>query len=106
MYTCSIGQDLSAHARRQVALAEEIASFEAENVAKKDWVLMGEATARARPKNSLLEENLDFERSGGAHAAPAVTEETTKTLEDLIKARILEVSGCHSKCFTLEEPRG
>jgi U3 small nucleolar RNA-associated protein MPP10 len=52
---------------------------------------MGEATARARPKNSLLEEDLDFERSGGARSAPAVTEEATKSLEDKIKARILEV---------------
>lgn len=52
---------------------------------------MGEASARGRPKNSLLEEDLDFERMGGARAAPAVTEETTKSLEDRIKARILEV---------------
>ena len=54
---------------------------------------MGEATARARPKNSLLEEDLDFERQGGARAAPLVTEESTASLEEKIKARILEVCG-------------
>ncbi|KAF8317444.1 Mpp10 protein [Clavulina sp. PMI_390] len=80
----------SAHAKRQAALAEEIASFEAENVGQKDWTLMGEATSRSRPKNSLLEEDLDFERQGGARAAPVMTEEATKTLEDMIKARIVD----------------
>lgn len=82
----------STHAKRQAALADEIASFEAENVGQKDWTLMGEASARGRPKNSLLEEDLDFERMGGARAAPVVTEDATKSLEDKIKARILEVS--------------
>lgn len=50
---------------------------------------MGEATSRTRPLNSLLEEDLDFDRA--ARVVPVVTEETTKTLEDLIKGRILEV---------------
>lgn len=82
---------VSTHAKRQAQLAEEIAAFEAENIAQKDWTLMGEATARSRPKNSLLEEDLDFERQGGARAAPQVTEESTASLEEKIKARILEV---------------
>ena len=85
-------EDTSAHARRLATLASEIASFEAANVAPKDWALLGESTARARPKNSLLEETLDFERGGGVRGAPAVTEERTVGLEGLIKARILEVS--------------
>lgn len=53
---------------------------------------MGEANSRSRPKNSLLEEDLEFERSGGARAAPAVTEEKTTTLEGMIKKRIMDVS--------------
>ncbi|KWU42620.1 hypothetical protein RHOSPDRAFT_20914 [Rhodotorula sp. JG-1b] len=48
---------------------------------------MGEAQSRDRPVNSLLEEDLDFERMG--KVAPTVTEETTRTIEDLIKQRIL-----------------
>ncbi len=74
-------------------LSTQIAALEAENVGEKDWQLMGEATSRSRPKNSLLEEDLEFEHNaaGGRGGAPEVTEEKTKTLEDLIKGRILEV---------------
>jgi U3 small nucleolar RNA-associated protein MPP10 len=50
---------------------------------------MGEVKSRARPENSLLEESLDFEHVG--KNVPVVTEETVKTLEDMIKARILDV---------------
>ena len=56
----------------------------------KDWTLLGEATARARPENSLLEEDLDFEQMG--KVVPVVTEERITSLEDLIKQRILDVS--------------
>lgn len=84
-------EQLSAHERRQASLAEEIAALEAENVGKRDWTLMGEAGSRARPVNSLLEEDLEFEHT--AKATPVITEETTEGLEDLIKRRILDVSG-------------
>jgi U3 small nucleolar RNA-associated protein MPP10 len=70
------------------ALREQIATLETENVGPKDWVLMGEAGSRARPQNSLLEEDLDFERV--AKAVPVVTETTVLALEETIKARILE----------------
>jgi U3 small nucleolar RNA-associated protein MPP10 len=80
--------DLSTHEQRMAALQEQIASLEAENVGPKDWVVMGEATARARPQNSLLEEDLEFERV--MKAVPVVTEETVLALEERIKARILE----------------
>lgn len=49
---------------------------------------MGEATARSRPQNSLLEEDLDFERV--MKSVPVVTEEVVQQLEDRIKTRILE----------------
>ncbi|KAJ6519855.1 Mpp10 protein-domain-containing protein [Mycena sanguinolenta] len=81
-------QDLSTHEQRMAALREEIASLEAENVGPKDWVVMGEAAARSRPQNSLLEEDLEFERV--MKAVPVVTEETVLALEERIKARILE----------------
>jgi len=53
---------------------------------------MGEASSRSRPQNSLLEEDLEFEHNaaGGRGGAPEITEEKTKTLEDLIKGRVLE----------------
>jgi U3 small nucleolar RNA-associated protein MPP10 len=71
-----------------VSLREQIKELESENVAKKDWVLMGEATSKSRPHNSLLEEDLEFERL--AKAVPVITEETVQGLEERIKARILE----------------
>lgn len=49
---------------------------------------MGEATSKARPQNSLLEEDLEFERL--MKAVPVITEETVQGLEERIKARIME----------------
>ncbi|GAA5991347.1 hypothetical protein JCM10908_003268 [Rhodotorula pacifica] len=80
-------KNLSRHERRLLQLSSQIASLEQENVGPKDWATMGEAQSRDRPVNSLLEEDLDFERMG--KVAPTVTEETTRTIEDLIKQRIL-----------------
>ncbi|KAA8913307.1 U3 small nucleolar ribonucleo protein complex, subunit Mpp10 [Sphaerosporella brunnea] len=77
----------SAHQKRQATLLEEIRKLEQENIAKKQWTLKGEAKARDRPLNSLLEEDLDFERSG--KPAPVITQEVTEGLEDMIKRRIL-----------------
>ncbi len=79
---------LSTHEKRVAALKEEIARLEDENVAKKDWTLMGEAGSRVRPQDSLLEQDLEFERA--AKVTPQVTEEMTESLEDLIKRRILD----------------
>lgn len=81
---------LSRHERRLLALSSQIAALEAENVGAKDWATKGEAKAKDRPVNSLLEEDLEYERAG--KVVPVITEETTKTIEDLIKKRILDVS--------------
>lgn len=77
----------SAHERRQAKLSEEIRKMEAELVAKRAWTLSGEASASARPMNSLLEEDLDFEHAG--KPIPVITEEVSEDLEDLIKRRII-----------------
>ncbi|KAI4140081.1 MAG: hypothetical protein LQ340_007926, partial [Diploschistes diacapsis] len=78
---------LSSHERRQLALAQQIRQLEASAVAKRQWTLSGEARAADRPLNSLLEEDLDFERAG--KPVPLVTAATTSSLEELIKTRIL-----------------
>lgn len=81
---------LSTHEKRQKDLAEEIAQLESEAVGPKEWTLLGEASSRTRPQNSLLEEDLDFEHV--AKVVPVITEDSVATMEELIKQRILDVS--------------
>lgn len=77
----------SAHERRQAKIAEEIRRLEAASVAKREWTLAGEARAADRPMNSLLEEDLDFERTG--KPVPEITAEISESIEELIKRRII-----------------
>jgi U3 small nucleolar RNA-associated protein MPP10 len=77
----------STHERKQAKIAEEIRKLEAANVAKREWQLSGEARAADRPLNSLLEENLEFERAG--KPVPLATAEVSEDIEALIKRRIL-----------------
>ncbi|KAL4243431.1 U3 small nucleolar ribonucleoprotein MPP10 [Abortiporus biennis] len=79
---------LSTHERRMASLRDEIAALEAENIEKKHWTLLGEATSKSRPQNALLEEDLEFEHV--MKTVPVITEETVQGLEDRIKARIIE----------------
>jgi U3 small nucleolar RNA-associated protein MPP10 len=79
---------MTTHEKRMVAIRQQIAQLESENVAPKDWMLIGEAGSRKRPQNSLLEEDLDFERV--RKVAPVVTDEVVHKLEERIKARILQ----------------
>jgi len=78
----------SSYQKRQAELMEQIRELEAQSVARKEWVMAGEAKARDRPLNSLLEQDLDFERSG--KPVPVITQEVTEGLEDMIKRRILD----------------
>ncbi|KAI4191189.1 MAG: hypothetical protein L6R41_000235 [Letrouitia leprolyta] len=77
----------SNHEKRQAKLAEEIRRLEAANVAKRDWTLSGEARAVDRPLNSLLEEDLEFERAG--KPVPVITNKVSEDIEALIKRRII-----------------
>lgn len=82
----SSSEAVTAHEKRMAALRSQIAELETQNVSKKDWVLMGEASSRTRPHNSVLEEDLEFERL--MKAVPVITEEVVLGLEEKIKARI------------------
>lgn len=77
----------SSHEKQKARIADEIRRLEAANVAKKEWMVAGEARAVERPVNSLIEEDLDFERIG--KPVPVVTNETTEDIEELVKRRIL-----------------
>ena len=77
----------SSHQKRQAKLTEEIRKLENAAVAKRDWTLSGEARAADRPINSLLEEDLEFERTG--KPIPVITQEVSEDIETLIKRRIL-----------------
>lgn len=77
----------SSRQKRQAALTAEIRRLEAASVAKRDWTLSGEARAADRPINSLLEEDIEFERTG--KPIPVVTQEVSEDIEALIKRRII-----------------
>ncbi|CAO3685648.1 unnamed protein product [Rhizopus microsporus] len=81
-------EEKSAFQRQQERIAAQIEKFEEENIQDKHWTLRGEATASARPVNSLLEEDLEFEHAN--KPVPVITQETTNVLEDMIKKRILD----------------
>eukprot|EP00112_Aurelia_sp_Birch-Aquarium-sp1_P006456 Seg1713.4 transcript_id=Seg1713.4/GoldUCD/mRNA.D3Y31 product="U3 small nucleolar ribonucleoprotein MPP10" protein_id=Seg1713.4/GoldUCD/D3Y31 len=76
----------SKHEKQSKKIKEKIELLEKENLSQKPWQLIGEATAAKRPKNSLLEEHLTFDQT--LVGAPTITEETTETLEDMIKQRV------------------
>ncbi|EGC39891.1 hypothetical protein DICPUDRAFT_147339 [Dictyostelium purpureum] len=81
-------EELSAFQKKASRIQERIKKLEQENLKKKDWTMIGETSAKERPSDSLLGESLDYEHT--QRAAPNVTEETNKSIEDIIKKRILE----------------
>ena len=65
----------SAFQRAQDALARQIKTLEARALDEKTWLLKGEASAKERPKNSVLEADVEFDHV--AAPPPAVSEEMT-----------------------------
>merc|ERR1712071_160979 len=76
----------SSFEQRQERLKSRIEDLENEAIGPKPWQLAGETSRDLRPDNALLEEDLYFDHT--TRVAPVITEETTRTLEDLIKQRI------------------
>ncbi|TPX48247.1 hypothetical protein SeLEV6574_g02155 [Synchytrium endobioticum] len=77
----------STYEKEQERLRKQITLLEAEALAPKHWALSGEVSAKHRPVDSLLEADiLDIEPA--SKPVPIPTEETTQSLEELIKQRI------------------
>lgn len=64
---------------------DKIKAIEKSLLESKPWQLKGEVGAHARPTNSLLFQDVQFEQR---IRAPEITEETAQTLETIIKQRI------------------
>uniref|UniRef100_A0A182SJB0 Uncharacterized protein n=1 Tax=Anopheles maculatus TaxID=74869 RepID=A0A182SJB0_9DIPT len=64
----------SSYELRQEKLKEKITQMESKLLKEKPWQLKGEISAETRPKNSLLEEVLEYEHT--TRPAPVITEET------------------------------
>lgn len=69
-------------------LQKQIASIESANLSDKPWQMVGEVTDHSRPVNSLLEEDVEFERV--TRPQPVITEEKTQSLEDVIRQRVID----------------
>jgi len=76
---------MSAHERQQERMRTKLTKLEQQQLAEKPWQLTGEVNAQKRPKNSLLEADLDFEQ--GSKAAPVITEEVRATAARRRRAR-------------------
>ncbi|KAL0810195.1 hypothetical protein ABMA28_010980 [Loxostege sticticalis] len=71
---------------RQERLQQTISRLEEKNLKDAPWQLKGEVDATKRPQNSLLQEVVDFDLT--SRPAPIITEQTTVTLEDIIRRRV------------------
>lgn len=72
--------------QRQLRLKQQIEKLEQKTLSDAPWQLKGEVDANRRPQNSLLEEVVDFDLT--SRPPPIITEQTTITLEELIRRRI------------------
>uniref|UniRef100_G3MR23 U3 small nucleolar ribonucleoprotein protein MPP10 n=1 Tax=Amblyomma maculatum TaxID=34609 RepID=G3MR23_AMBMU len=76
----------SSFEQSQEFLKKKIRQLEERNLQPRPWRLQGEVEATERPENSLLQEHFQFEHA--TRQPIAITDETTKCLEDVILQRI------------------
>lgn len=80
-------ENLSTFEKQQRELAKQIAELEAESIAEKKWTMKGEVSGKQRESDTLLEEDLEFDRT--AKPVPVITQEVTESIEDIIRRRII-----------------
>jgi U3 small nucleolar RNA-associated protein MPP10 len=78
----------SKHQMKLDRISSKIRKMEEEALEEKEWYMRGEISGFHRPKNSALEVDLDFETT--MKPPPQPTEETTQSLEEMIKQRIAD----------------
>lgn len=76
----------SSFEQSQEFIKKKIKQFEEQNLQPRPWRLQGEVEGTARPENSLLQEYIQFDHA--TRQPVAITDETTKCLEDVILQRI------------------
>ncbi|KAI3642673.1 hypothetical protein MP228_012228 [Amoeboaphelidium protococcarum] len=79
-------EELTPFQKQQLKMKRTIEKLEQQNVQKKEWTMLGEATSKSRPENSLLEHQLEFDH--GSKPVPIITDDFTSTIESMIKQRI------------------
>lgn len=80
-------EKLSAYGERTKKMTALTEDLEKEALAEKPWTMLGEASSKKRPENSLLESTPEFEFA--TKMAPIITQEHTTSIEEMIKLRIL-----------------
>ncbi|PRP89339.1 hypothetical protein PROFUN_02213 [Planoprotostelium fungivorum] len=83
-----LGSLVTRHSEYLRTLEKKMKKLEETNVGEKTWELTGEVHAGARPVNSLLEADLDFQAL--ARPPPIITEAVTDVLEDIIKKAVID----------------
>lgn len=81
----SVDTPLTASRTRTRRLIEAI---EEENVGKRPWQLRGEVSGHARPKDSLLDTDMDHDSTG--RSGLFTGNERNETIEDLIRQRLVD----------------
>ncbi|ODV85931.1 hypothetical protein CANARDRAFT_27999 [[Candida] arabinofermentans NRRL YB-2248] len=79
-------KNLSTFEKQQMKIKAEIEALEKESISAKKWTMKGEASVKHRDADGLLDEELEFDRT--ARPVPVITQETTESLEEIIKRRI------------------
>lgn len=80
-------EKLSTFEKQQREIQRQIAELEAESIAEKKWTMKGEVSGKQREADTLLDEELEFDRT--AKPVPIITQEVTESIEDIIKRRIV-----------------